>query len=248
MGQAPVGDLEGDDGVDDHGQQGGGGEPPVEPHHHDAHGQHQLHRCGTEVEHHAADQEIGGARAALDHPGQGPGLLALVEIQGQGDRMAEPFDSCPGHGRLGDCGKHSVAGEGRAGRQQAQACKGERQGYEAAADRHDAAGDRQGVDGLPQHHRRDHRGQLADQHQHDGGGQTQAQLRRAGSHDQLTEIGHGRPEPEVRGERQVAAVAAPGQSWRVQTNTPVNRAAGSTGRRRRGLANQCEGQMTWRVR
>jgi multidrug efflux pump len=59
VGQSPVGDPEGQDGVDDDGDEGCRGEPPVQPRRHDPHGHHKFKGGRAEIEDHAPDQEVG---------------------------------------------------------------------------------------------------------------------------------------------------------------------------------------------
>jgi hypothetical protein len=198
VGQPPVGDAEGDRGIDADGHQGQDREAPVEAHGHDAHGHGQLDGGGAKIEDHRADQEIDRPRAPVDGAGERPALLALVEVEGERQRVAECLHRRPGESRLRDRGEDNVAGEGRGRGQQATDGKAEGQADEGAAD---ALAGRQPVDRHAERDGRRDAGQLADEDEAERARQPQAKRSGAGAQDQPRQLAHRAPEVEARGRR-----------------------------------------------
>ena len=162
----PVRDGEGEDDVEDDGRHRDAGEAPVEAGGQHRRRHHQLEGRRPEVEDDAAQQEIGRARTAIDHSRQGPGLLAVMKVQRQGQGVAERLLGASRQGSLRDGGEDRVPQVGRDAGDEPQ-----RHPAEGEAGEGDEGGGHVDpamvdiVDRRLDQQRPQHAGQLADQHQ-----------------------------------------------------------------------------------
>jgi hypothetical protein len=195
MAQPPVGDPEGDDRVEHDGHQRDRREGPAELGGHHPQGQDQFHQRRADAEDHAADQEVGGARAAVDDPRKRAHLLGLVEVERQVEHVLEALHRRPRHGRLRHPVEDRVAHIGGPGRGQAER-RGAHRGDHEEGQRRFAGLGRQVVDRIAHQDRRDHARQLSHEDQGERAGDPHPQERRAGPQHQAAEIGHRAPEAE----------------------------------------------------
>ena len=107
--RAPVGDGHREGDVEQQCAGGDAGEHRVVVHQQDADHQADLDQGRQDRIQGVADQRADRARAALDVPGQAPGLAFEVETQRQRMQVAKHLQRDPSHCLLGDAGEHQLA-------------------------------------------------------------------------------------------------------------------------------------------
>ena len=202
MGDAPVGNGEGQDAVDDDRTDGGEGEAPVVGlgEHHG--GDDQLDEGRAKIEDQGPEQEVHRTGAAVDDAAERAGALGLVKLDRQAERMAEGVGGGAALGSLGDRGEDHVAQLRRGGGEEADQGPSE---DEAGKGRPDLHGGRlsggEAVYGGAEQQRGEDAQHLAAEGEDEGGGQAPGQAGGLAGHDQAEEIGQGGPGGDLDGRR-----------------------------------------------
>ena len=157
----PVGDGEGEPGVDQHGHQGDQGEDEVVAGEQDRRHEPELHQRRQHVEDHVVEERADAAGAPLQVPEDGAGLALQVEAQGEVQQVREHPVREPAHGAVADLGEDRVAQLVEEGRRHLERAVGRQQGHRQHEPRVPAGVE--GVDDRLEDQRNAHVGDLREQ-------------------------------------------------------------------------------------